>query len=99
MPYGVALVFVEQKMKRFIRRRGFTDKLYFANLFLAWIFIVVCIIITLLSGVLGIADLSIVSYGIPAVFTELGLHTGFVIWKAKAENMQKFNKSDDIQFL
>lgn len=86
-------------MRRLIRRRGFTDKLYFANLSLAWLFVVVCIIITLLSGVLGITDLSVVSYGIPAVFTELSLHTGFIIWKAKSENMQKFGKTDDIQFL
>ena len=73
-----------------IKERGFTDKLYFLNLTLSWLFIMVCIIITALSGTLGITDLSLVSVGIPAVFTDLGVHTGFIVWKAKTENMQKF---------
>ena len=73
-----------------MRKRGFTDKLYFLNLTLSWLFIIVCIVITALSGTLGITDLSLVSVGIPAVFTELGVHTGFVVWKAKTENISKF---------
>ena len=73
-----------------IKNRGFTDKLYFLNLTLSWLFIVVCIILTALSGKLGMTDLSVVSVGIPAVFAELGVHTGFIVWKAKTENMSKF---------
>ena len=79
-----------------MKKRGFTDKLYFLNLTLSWLFIIVCIVITALSGRLGIVDLSLVSVGIPAVFAELGVHTGFIVWKAKTENMNKFgNQSDD----
>lgn len=82
-----------------MKRRGFTDKLYFLNLRLAWGFVGVCIILTALSGVLGISDLSIVSVGIPSVFAELGIHTGFIIWKAKAENMSKYGgKFDGMDF-
>ena len=73
------------------KKRGFTDKLYFLNLTLSWLFIVICIVMTALSGILGITDLSLVSVGIPAVFAELGVHTGFIVWKAKTENMAKFN--------
>ena len=73
-----------------VKKRGFTDKLYFLNLTLSWLFIAVCIVITIFSGRLGITDLSIVSVGLPAVFAELGIHTGFVVWKAKTENMSKF---------
>lgn len=83
---------------RRIRRRGFTDRLYFANLFLSWSFIVICILLTIFSGKLGITDMAIVSYGVPAVFAEQALHTGFVIWKAKAENMSKYGSVDSIQF-
>lgn len=78
-----------------IKERGFTDKLYFLNLTLSWLFIIVCIIITALSGTLGITDLSLVSVGIPAVFAELGVHTGFIVWKAKTENMAKFGPVED----
>lgn len=77
------------------KKRGFTDKLYFLNLTLSWLFIIVCIIITTFSGKLGIQDLSIVSVGLPAVFAELGIHTGFVVWKAKTENMSKFGYDPD----
>lgn len=79
-----------------MRDRGFTDRLYFLNLKLAWAFIGVCIVITLLSGALGITDLALISYGVPAVFAELGIHSGFVIWKAKAENMSKHKQSENI---
>lgn len=77
------------------KERGFTDKLYFLNLTLSWLFIVICIVMTALSGRLGITDLSLVSVGIPAVFTELGVHTGFIVWKAKTENMSKFGYDPD----
>ena len=55
----------------------------------------VCIIITIFSGRLGITDLSIASVGIPAVFAELGIHTGFIVWKAKTENISKFGYDPD----
>ena len=77
------------------RKRGFTDKLYFLNLTLSWLFIIICIILTALSGRLGITDLSLVSVGIPAVFTELGVHTGFIVWKAKTENISKYGYNVD----
>ena len=82
----------EEERKKKIRNRGFTDRLYFLNLILAWLFIVVCIIVTLLSGSLGITDLSLVSVGIPAVFAEVAVHSGFIIWKAKVENCRKYGR-------
>ena len=78
-----------------MKKRGFTDKLYFLNLTLSWLFILICIVITIFSGKLGITDLSIVSVGLPAVFAELGIHTGFVVWKAKTENISKFGYDPD----
>ena len=50
---------------------------------------------TALSGRLGITDLSLVSVGIPAVFAELGVHTGFIVWKAKTENISKYGVDPD----
>ena len=76
-------------MKRLLFRRGFTDKLYYYNFRAVWVFVVACYILTAVSGYLGVTDLSIVTVGIPAAFTELGLHTGFIVWKAKTENCRK----------
>ena len=79
-----------------LKERGFTDKLYFLNLTLSWLFIIVCIVMTALEGKLGITDLSIASVGIPAVFAELGVHTGFIVWKAKTENINKHGDRSNI---
>ena len=34
-------------------------------------------------------SVSLASYGIPAAFAELGVHTGYIVWKAKSENLNK----------
>ena len=34
--------------------------------------------------------MSVVSVGLPVVWGELGIHTGFIIWKAKEENCRKY---------
>lgn len=76
-------------MNKKFSERGFTDQLYWLNFRCTWLFVAVCVIVTLLSGVLQISDLSLASYGIPAAFAELGVHTGYIIWKAKSENINK----------
>ena len=72
------------------RKRGFTDQLYWLNFKIVWTFVAVCVIITLVSGILNLPDLSLVSVGIPAAFTELGIHTAVIVSKSKAENLNKF---------
>ena len=78
-----------EKLNIFIRSRGYTDRLYFLNLKLTWVFVWACFILNALSGLLGIQTLDIIMYGIPAAFGELAIHTGFIIWKAKVENCRK----------
>lgn len=73
----------------FVRSRGYTDRLYFLNLRLTWIFVWACFILNIFCGILEIGTLDIITYGVPAAFAELGLHTGFIIWKAKVENCRK----------
>ena len=82
---------------KWLKSRGFTDRLYILNLAFTWLFTLVCITLTVLSGLLVITDLSIISYGLPVVWGELSVHTGFIIWKSKAENMAKFNSQENIQ--
>lgn len=77
-------------MKRLIFRRGFTDKLYYYNFISVMWIVVAVILVTALSGLLQVTDMSALAMIPPAAFAELGIHTGFVIWKAKAENCRKF---------
>ena len=84
-------------MIKWFKSRGFTDRLYFLNLLFAWFFTVFCMVITVLQSAMGLVDFSIIAYGIPAVYGELAVHTGYVVWKSKAENMSKWNMKDNIQ--
>lgn len=84
-------------IKTLINKRGFTDKLYFFNLIMTWIFVWACFILTIFSGFLGISDLTVLGTAITYAFAELGLHTGFVVWKAKVENCRKHK--EDIEWI
>ena len=86
-------------MKIYNKKRSFTDRLYMFNLVASWCFILVCILLTIFSGYLNITDLSIINIGIPTIFAELSVHTGFIIWKAKVENCRKFKDVNLVQCL
>lgn len=88
------------RMKRLLFKRGFSDKLYFYNFRAVWVFTGACYLLNALSGVLGVSELAVITYGIPAAFAELGLHTGFIIWKAKVENCRKnkdYSKLEELE--
>lgn len=77
-------------MKKLIKNRGFTDKLYFYNFCAVHIIMAAILAITAFSGVLGLTDLSPLSNIPQWAYGELGIHTGFIVWKAKAENQRKY---------
>lgn len=79
------------KKNKFIsfKSRGFTDKLYFINFCFTWAFMAVCIILTAVGQYTGTTNMDLLAYGIPAAFGELAIHTGFIIHKAKVENLEK----------
>lgn len=76
-------------LRQTFKRQGFTGKLYGINLLLTWSVVLVCVILTALSGVLNITDLSVLSVIVQCAFAELGVFTGFFVWKAKSENCRK----------
>lgn len=76
-------------MFKLIKKRGYTDKLYFYNFCAVHILMAAILIITALGGVLNLADLSPLSNIPQWAYGELALHTGFIVWKAKAENCRK----------
>lgn len=82
-------------MWKIIRNRGFTDKLYFCNFCAVHILMLAILVITALGGMLNLTDLSPLSNIPQWAYTELGIHTGFIIWKAKAENQRKYRFGTD----
>lgn len=83
-------------MMKLMRSRGFTEKLYFANLIAAWVYTILCVVLSCLGGRLGIEDYSFVSVVCPLVWGEVAVHSGFVVWKAKSENMSRKGQKDNI---
>lgn len=76
-------------MKKMLMKRGFSDRLYYYNFRCVWIFVAACFVLNAVSGYLNLTSLSVIDAGIPAAFTELGIHTAFMVWKAKTENCRK----------
>lgn len=77
-------------MFKLIKHRGFTDKLYFYNFCAVHILMGAILIITALGGALNLTDLSPLSNIPQWAYTELGIHTALIVWKAKAENQRKY---------
>lgn len=72
-----------------LRERGFTDKLYFYNFCAVHVIVAAILVITALGGLLGLSDLSPLTNIPQWAYSELGIHTAFIVWKAKAENCRK----------
>lgn len=84
-------------MKKLFSRlsKSFTDSLYFVNLILAWLFVIWCSLLTVYGDNWGVQDYSIIVYGLPLVFAELSVHTGFIITKATKENLNMHKEDED----
>lgn len=87
-----------KKIINYIKHRGFTDKLYFCNLLFAWGYTLVSLICSILGPFIGVVDYSFVSIVCPLIWAELGVHTGFIIHKAKVENIKKNLPQDMINW-
>lgn len=86
-------------MKRLSFRQGFSNRLYLMNFRITWVFVCLCLVITVFSGKLEISDLSVLSTGITCAFAELGIHTGFIVWKSKVENCRKYKDVNRLESL
>lgn len=76
-------------MFKYIKSRGFTDRLYIINFAFVICITIASYILNLVSGILQIVDTSLFSTTVIAAWTELGLHTALVVSKAKKENSKK----------
>lgn len=72
-----------------MKNRGFSDRLYWLNFKMVWIYTYICVLLSILGNLLNIADYSFASVGLPLIWAELGLHTAHILRKAWLENLNK----------
>lgn len=73
------------------KKRGYTDRMYRYNVIFVSVTVGLSFVLMFMSAFVSQIDLTPIGYIVPSAFGELALHTGFMVWKAKAENMQKFS--------
>lgn len=74
--------------------------MYYYNFVAVHAIVAAAVLLTALSGILGITDMSALSAIPPCAYAELGIHTGFIIWKAKTENCRKhkdYSKLEELE--
>ena len=86
------------KIFKYLKTRGFTDRLYAINFGFTWGYTITCFIFSICGPLIGIEDYSFVSIVCPLVWVELGVHTGFIIHKAKVENIKKNLPAENINW-
>ena len=57
----------------------------------AWIYTIICVVLTIIGG---FENYSFVDIVCPLIWAELAIHTGLVVWKAKVENLSKWAGKD-----
>ena len=82
---------------RKLYKQGWTNRVYWINFTLVWLFVFICLILTMFSGVFNM-DMSFTTAAVTAAFLELGAHTAFIIKKTEAENVTKI-KEGSIEIL
>lgn len=76
------------------QKRGFTDRMYLYNVGFVTAIVFLSFVLMFISAFRAV-DTSPLTVIVPAAFTELGIHTAFVVWKAKAENLNKHPKINE----
>lgn len=89
MELAQAMCDVERAQER-AKKTEFTKRMYLFNVWFVTIIVALCFILMFLSAAVEHIDTAPIAYIIPSAFGELGLHTAFVIWKAKCENIHKY---------
>lgn len=87
-----------KRIFKYLMTRGFTDRLYALNFGFTWGYTIACLIFSIVGPFIGIEDYSFVSIVCPLVWAELGIHTAFIVHKAKVENIKKHIPPENINW-
>ena len=72
-------------------KQGWTNRVYWINFILVWLFVFICLILTVFSGMFNMA-MSFTTAAVTAAFVELGAHIAVIIKKTEAENVTKIKE-------
>lgn len=81
-------------MKKMMKKRGFTDKVYLANFIAVQVVVLAVILLTMFSGKLGITDMSALASLPVCCYGELAIHSAVVAQKNARENVAKIKKEE-----
>lgn len=83
-----------------MKNQGTSMKLYLLNFIMVWLYAWSCFAIIAFSGRLNVTmDASVLGTTVSCAFAELGLHTGFIVWKCKVENCRKYKDVNRLESL
>lgn len=83
-----------------MKKQGMSMKLYILNFVMVWLYAWSCLSLTAFSGYLNITmDSGVLGITVSGAFAELGLHTGFIVWKCKVENCRKYKDVNRLEIL
>ena len=75
-------------------------RLYFLNFIMVWLYAWACFLVIAFSGWLDVTmDASVFGITVSCAFAELGIHTGFIVWKCKVENCRKYKDVNRLESL
>ena len=81
-----------------IKLRGWTEKAWMLNLIIAVGLVQEMLVLSCIFPASDIASIATVT--VPAIFAEVGVFSGFIVWKNKNENIRKYggqtNDTSDI---
>lgn len=78
-------------MKISMEDQGTNMKLYYLNFTMVWVYAWLCLVVITFSGYLNVVmEASVLGTTVSCAFAELGLHTGFIVWKSQRENCRKY---------
>lgn len=94
-----------KKKKKKRKKRGFTDTCYMFYTAVWLCIIFSAMTLSVLSGYIGIVDMSPISAAVEKSTEVMMVFTGFIVWKAKTENISKYGKGnkeevkDDLEYI
>lgn len=85
------------KRRKKKKKRGFTDTCYMFYTAVWLCIIFVAMLLTVLSGYIGIMDMSPINTAVEKSTEVMMVFTGFIVWKAKSENINKYGKGTKVE--
>ena len=83
-----------------MKKQGTSMRLYILNFIMVWLYAWACFALSAFSVCRNaMIDTGVLGITVSGAFAELGLHTGFIVWKCKVENCRKYKDVNRLEIL